>query len=268
MFRLDGKVAVITGAGGAICSTVAKDMAGSGAKIALLDLSLESAQAATEEILKAGGEAIAVQTDVLDPESISRAKDAVIEKYGRVDILVNGAGGNHPKASTGPEQNFFELSADAIKWVVDLNLMGTVLPTQVFGQVMAEQKSGSIVNIASMASYRPLTRIMAYSASKAAIVNYTSWMAVHFCQNYSPEIRVNAIAPGFLPTDQNRFLMLKEDGSPTARGESILSSTPMARFGRPGEMSGAVIFLCSEAASFITGAVLPIDGGFNAFSGV
>jgi len=268
MFRLDGKVAVITGAGGVICSTLAKDMAEMGAKVALLDLSHERAQIAADVITKNGGDAIAVESDVLSQESIERAKDSVLEKYGKVDILVNGAGGNHPKATTGPQQSFFDLPADALKWVFDLNFLGTVLPTQVFGKLMAEQKSGSIVNIASMASYRPLTKILAYSSSKSAIVNFTEWMAVHFCQNYSPKIRVNAIAPGFLLTEQNRFLLQNEDSSLTERGASVIRSTPMERFGSPDEMSGAVIYLCSDAASFVTGIVLPLDGGFNAFSGV
>jgi len=268
MFRLDGKVAVITGAGGVICSVLAKDMAGVGAKVALLDLSFERAQAAADVIVEAGGEAIAVEADVLSQESLEKAKEAVLSRFGKIDILVNGAGGNSPKATTGPEQSFFDLPADAIKWVFDLNFMGTVLPTQVFGKAMADQKSGCIINIASMASYRPLTKILAYSSSKSAIVNYTQWMAVHFCQNYSAQIRVNAIAPGFLLTEQNRFLLTNEDGSLTQRGLSIMSSTPMARFGQPEEMSGAVIYLCSDAASFVTGTVLPIDGGFNAFAGV
>jgi len=268
MFRLDGKVAVITGAGGVICSTLAKDMAGVGAKIALLDLSLERAQAAADIIIDAGGEAVAVEADVLSAESLEKAKETVLKKFGKIDILINGAGGNSPKATTNPDQSFFDLPADAIKWVFDLNFMGTVLPTQVFGKLMADQKAGCIINIASMASYRPLTKVLAYSSSKSAIVNYTEWMAVHFCQNYSPEIRVNAIAPGFLLTEQNRFLLTTEDGGLTPRGDSVIRSTPMARFGRPDEMSGAVIYLCSDTASFVTGTVLPIDGGFNAFSGV
>jgi len=268
MFRLDGKVAVITGGGGVICSAIAKDMADAGAKTALLDLSLERAQYTADEIIKNGGDAIAVETDVLSVESISRAKDAITRKYGKADILINGAGGSHPKATTGPEQSFFDLSADALKWVFDLNFFGTVLPTQIFGKLMAEQKSGNIVNIASMASFRPLTKIPAYSTSKAAIVNLTEWLAVHFCQNYSPDIRVNAIAPGFLLTEQNRFLLQNEDGSMTDRGATVLQNTPMARFGKPGEMSGAVIYLCSDAAAFVTGVVIPLDGGFNAFSGV
>ncbi|MDR2571356.1 MAG: SDR family oxidoreductase [Oscillospiraceae bacterium] len=268
MFRLDGKVAVITGAGGMICSRLASDLAGVGASVALLDLSLERAQSAADLVSKNGGVSIAVEADVLSSESIERAKETVLSKFGKIDFLINGAGGNHPKSTTGPEQSFFDLPADAIKWVFDLNFIGTVLPTQVFGRLMAEQKSGGIINIASMASFRPLTKVLAYSASKAAIVNYTRWMAVHFCQNYSPEIRVNAIAPGFLLTEQNRFLLQNEDGSLTARGSSVIGSTPMARFGNPEEMSGAVIYLCSDAAAFVTGIVLPIDGGFDAFSGV
>ena len=268
MFSISGKSAVITGAGGVICSTLAKDMAAQGAKVALLDLSLANAQAAADAIIAEGGEAIAIETNVLERDSIEKAALKVKDAFGRIDILINGAGGNHPKASTSPEQSFFDLPGEAIQWVFDLNFLGTVLPTQIFGRFMADQGDGSIVNIASMASYRPLTKTIAYSASKAAIVNYTQWMSVHFCQEFSPNIRVNAIAPGFLLTQQNRFLMQREDGELTPRGNSVIANTPMSRFGQPGELSGAVIYLCSEAASFITGVVLPIDGGFNAFSGV
>lgn len=268
LFDIRGRVAVITGAGGVICSTLARDMAEQGAKVALLDLALENAQAVADEIHKAGGQAIAVSANVLEPESLQRAASTVIEQFGCVDILINGAGGNHPKATTGEEQSFFDLPPEAIRWVFDLNFLGTVLPTQVFGELMAKNGAGSIVNIASMASYRPLTKTIAYSATKAAIVNYTQWMSVHFYQEYVANIRVNAIAPGFLLTKQNEYLMQNKDKTLTPRGNSVISNTPMGRFGMPSELSGAVIFLCSDAASFITGSVLPIDGGFNAFSGV
>jgi len=267
-FRLDNKIAIVTGAGGVICSTLSKDLAAQGAKVALLDLAVENAQKVADEIIAAGGDAIAVKANVLEKDSLQAAAQVVKDKFGRVDILVNGAGGNHPKATTGPDKSFFNLPADAIKWVFDLNFVGTVLTTQVFGEMMVEQGEGSIVNIASMASYHPLTKTVAYSAAKAAIVNFTEWMSVHFCQEYSPKIRVNAIAPGFLLTKQNEYLMLDENKNLTARGKAVMNKTPMNRFGDPSELSGTVIYLCSDSASFVTGTVVPIDGGFNVFAGV
>ena len=185
-----------------------------------------------------------------------------------MDILINGAGGNKKQATTSPELSFFDLDPDAIRWVFDLNVTGAVLTTQAFGKDFIEKGKGSVINIASMASYLPLTNTVAYSGAKAAVANFTQWMAVHFNQNYSKEIRVNAIAPGFLLTTQNRFLMTKEDGSPTARGERVLAKTPMGRYGEPEELCGAVMWLCSEAASFVNGAVIPVDGGFASFWGV
>ena len=269
MFSLENRVAVVTGAGGVICSVLAKDLARMGAKVALLDLNVEAAQRVADEICDTGtGAAIAHKTDVLDKESLQQAYDTIMSKFGTIDILINGAGGNSPKATTSPDLDFFSLPPDAIKWVFELNFIGSVLPVQVFGKEMANKGTGSIINIASMASFRPLTRTISYAAAKAAIVNFTQWMAVHCCKEYSTKIRVNAIAPGFLLTEQNRFLMQEQDGSLTPRGTSVINSTPMARFGTPDELSGAVVFLCSEAASFITGVVLPIDGGFNVFSGV
>lgn len=268
IFQLNDKVAVVTGAGGVICSTLAKDLAGQGARIALLDLAVGNAQKVADEIITAGGEAIALKANVLDLESLNAAAKTVKERFGRVDILVNGAGGNHPKATTGNGQSFFDLPADALKWVFDLNFVGTVLPTQIFGRMMADEGEGSVVNIASMASYRPLTKTVAYSAAKAAIVNFTEWMSVHFCQEYSAKIRVNAIAPGFLLTKQNEYLLVDQDKNLTPRGNDVIRKTPMSRFGSPDELSGAVIYLCSEAASFVTGIVIPVDGGFNAFAGV
>jgi NAD(P)-dependent dehydrogenase (short-subunit alcohol dehydrogenase family) len=268
MFDISGKTAVVTGGGGVICKAIAKALASKGTNVALLDLSLASAQAVADEINDGGGNAIAAEVNVLERESVEKAAAEVKEKFERIDILINGAGGNHPKATTGEEQTFFDLPLDAVRWVFDLNFIGTLLPTQVFGKIMAEQKNGNIINIASMASFRPLTKTIAYSASKAAIVNYTQWMSVHFCREYSPNIRVNAIAPGFLLTKQNEYLMLTENKELTPRGAAVIDNTPMNRFGDPSELSGSVIFLCSDAASFVTGAVLPIDGGFNAFSGV
>ena len=267
-FSINGKVAVITGGGGVICSTLAKEMALSGAKIVALDLSLEHAKRTADEIVAAGGEAIALSCDVLNRESIETAEQIIIERFHKIDILINGAGGNHPKATTSSEHSFFELPPESIRWVFDLNCIGSVLPTQVFGKRMAESGTGSIINIASMSSFRPLTRTLAYSAAKCAIANFTEWAATHFAQEYSPNIRVNAIAPGFLLTAQNEYLLKNQDGTDTARGKCIMDNTPMRRYGEPSELAGAVIFLCSDAAKFITGVVLPVDGGFNAYCGV
>jgi len=267
-FGLENKVAVVTGGAGVLCSEISMALSASGAKVAVLDLFEEKAKNLAEAINKSGGEAIGVGVDVLKRESIQKAADAVIAQWGRVDILVNGAGGNKPQATTGDELSFFDLPQDAVQWVFNLNLMGTIMPSQVFSKYMANQKSGSIVNISSMAAFTPLTKTIAYSAAKAGISNFTQWLAVHLSQEYSPKIRVNAIAPGFLLTQQNRFLLTNEDGSSTERGGDILRNTPMARYGDPSELCGAIVYLCSDIASFVTGIVLPIDGGFSAFSGV
>ena len=268
LFSISGKVVVITGGGGVIGSVLSKDIAKLGAKVAVLSRTLVNAEKVAKEILEDGGDAIALSADVLIKDSIEAAAKAVIEKYGHVDILINGAGGNNAKASTSPERSFFDLDMEAIKSVFDINFTGIVQTTQIFGKFMADQGYGSIINIASMASYRPLTRTIAYSAAKAALVNFTEWMSVHFAKEYSTKIRVNAIAPGFLLTKQNDYLLFDKDRNLTPRGKSILDSTPMGRFGEPAEMTGAIVYLCSEASSFVTGAVIPLDGGFNAFSGV
>lgn len=267
-FDIKDKVAVLTGAGGIICGAMAREFAKLGARVALLDLFPEKAERIADEIRAGGGDALAGQADVLDRDNLIRAREAVVAHFGHVDILVNGAGGNKPEATTGPDNPFFSLDLDAIKWVFDLNVTGAVLTTQVFGELMAEQGYGNVVNIASMASVLPLTNTIAYSGAKSAVANFTQWMATHFNQNYSSKIRVNAIAPGFLLTDQNRYLLENEDGSPTPRGEKVLAKTPMARYGEPEEMAGAVIWLCSDAASFVNGAIIPIDGGFSAYWGV
>lgn len=267
-FDISGQVAVITGAGGIICGVMAREMAKEGAKVALLDLFVESAQKIADEINAAGGDAIAVKANVLDRASLEEARDAVVAKYGRIDVLINGAGGNKKQATVSPELDFFHLDVDAFKWVFDLNVTGAVLTTMVFGELLAKQGTGNVINIASMATYHPLTNTVAYCGAKAAVANFTEWMATHFNQNYSKNIRVNAIAPGFLLTTQNKFLMQKEDGTPTDRGQRVLNKTPMGRYGDPEEMAGPVIWLCSEAASFVNGAVIPVDGGFSSFWGI
>jgi len=267
-FDISGKIAVITGAGGIICGALAKAMDKKGVKVALLDLFVDNAEKIAEEIRQNGGDAIAVKADVLDKASLEEARDEVIKKYGKIDILVNGAGGNKPQATVTKDQDFFHLDLDAFKWVFDLNVTGAVLTTMVFGELMAKQGYGNVINIASMSSYHPLTNTVAYCGAKAAVANFTEWMATHFNQNYSNNIRVNAIAPGFLLTNQNRYLLTNEDGSATDRGQRVLAKTPMGRYGEPEEMAGPVMFLCSDAASFVNGAVLPVDGGFASYWGV
>ena len=267
-FDTTGKVAVVTGGAGVLCAAMCRGLAHMGAKVAVLDLNLSAAEQLAAEICSAGGEAIGLGCDVLDRNSIECAARETIERFQRVDILINGAGGNKPQATTNPDQSFFDLSTDALRWVFDLNLIGTILPSQVFGRIMADQKSGVILNISSMNAIRPLTRIAAYSAAKAGVSNFTQWLAVHMAQNYSPEIRVNAIAPGFFVGEQNRKLLLNEDGSLTPRGQSIISHTPMARFGIPEDLLGTVLWLVSPASNFVTGIVVPVDGGFSAYSGV
>jgi NAD(P)-dependent dehydrogenase (short-subunit alcohol dehydrogenase family) len=267
-FDITGRVAVVTGGAGVLCAAMCRKLASLGAKVAVLDLNSSAAEGLAAEICLADGDAIGLRCDVLDRNSIECAARDILDRFQRVDILINGAGGNRPQATTNPEQSFFDLSADALRWVFDLNLMGVILPSQVFGRIMAGQKSGIILNISSMNAFRPLTRIAAYSAAKAGVSNFTQWLAVHMAQNYSPEIRVNAIAPGFFVGEQNRKLLLNEDGTLTPRGQSILSHTPMARFGVPEDLLGTVLWLVSPASGFITGIVVPVDGGFSAFSGV
>jgi NAD(P)-dependent dehydrogenase (short-subunit alcohol dehydrogenase family) len=240
-----------------------------GVQVAVLDLFEQAAQRVVDEIVAQGGEAVAVTCDVLDRASVEDARDTVLKRWGRVDILVNGAGGNKKQATTSPDLSFFDLPPDAIRWVFDLNFLGTLLPSQVFGQPMAEQGAGCILNVSSMNAFRPLTRIPAYSAAKAAVSNFTQWLAVHMAQEYSSRIRVNAIAPGFFLTEQNRFLLTEETtGNLTPRGRTIIEHTPMGRFGAPEDLVGTVVWLLSPAAAFVTGVVVPVDGGFSANSGV
>jgi len=260
---------VITGGGGVLGRTIANALGREGARLAILDINPAAAGQAASEICAQGGTAIAVEANVLQRASIEKAAAQVVKQFGRVDFLINGAGGNKKEATTSDSLEFFDLPEEAIRWVVDLNLTGTILPSQVFGRFLIQSEHGSIINISSMAAIRPLTRTLAYSCAKAAVSNFTQWLAVHMCQNYSTDIRVNAIAPGFFLTEQNRFLLTDEKtGQLTARGKTILDHTPMGRFGSPEELFGAVRWLLSDASKFVTGIVVPIDGGFSAFSGV
>ncbi|HNU99787.1 MAG: SDR family oxidoreductase [Verrucomicrobia bacterium] len=269
LFNVRGQVAVITGGAGVLCSAMAKGLAAAGAKIAVLDLAREAACKLADEIKAAGRTAVGLPCNVLDRPSVEAAAEAVLQAFGRVDVLVNGAGGNKPQATTSPDKRFFDLPADAVQWVFNLNFVGTLLPSQVFGRLMARQQSGVIINVSSMNAFRPLTRIPAYSAAKAAVSNFTQWLAVHMAQEYSPAIRVNAIAPGFFLTEQNRFLLTDADtGALTSRGQQIIGHTPQGRFGTPDDLVGTLLWLVSPGAGFVTGIVVPVDGGFSAYSGV
>jgi len=269
VFDLKDKVIAITGGGGVLCGTMAKALAQAGAKIAVLDLIEAAANKVADQIKSDGGRAVAVKCDVLDKKSLEAARKKGNSEFGQIDILINGAGGNKKEATTSPDLSFFDLPAEAVRFVFELNFLGTLLPSQVFGREMAESGGGVILNISSMCALQPLTKVAAYSAAKAAVSNFTQWLAVHLCQNYSKDIRVNAIAPGFFLTEQNRFLLTDEkSGELTARGKTIIDHTPMGRFGRPEELIGTVMWLLSDAAKFVTGIVVPVDGGFSAFSGV
>ena len=265
-FDLNGKRIAITGGAGVIGASLAKGFADAGATVAVLDLAEDRAKALAAEI---GAGHIGVGINVLETDSIDASLEACISGLGGIDILVNGAGGNHPKATTGPDMSFFDIPKDSLEFVSGLNLSGTILPSQVFGKHMVQAEQGNILNISSMNAFRPLTRIPAYSAAKAAVSNFTQWLAVHMAQEYSPNIRVNALAPGFFLTNQNRFLLTdKETGELTLRGSQILSHTPQGRFGEPDDLVGTAIWLVSEASNFVTGIVVPVDGGFFAYSGV
>ena len=269
LFDVRDKSIVITGGGGVLCSAMAVALAKAGARIAVLDLDEVAAAQVADEIKSGGGLAIAVKCDVLNKESLESAKENVTVEFGRIDVLINGAGGNKKEATTSPDMPFFDLPKDAVRFVFDLNFLGTLLPSQVFGKEMAESGAGIILNVSSMCAFSPLTKVAAYSAAKAAVSNFTQWLAVHICQNYSKDVRVNAIAPGFFLTEQNRFLLTDEKtGDLTARGKTIIDHTPMGRFGQAEELIGTVMWLLSDAAKFVTGIVVPIDGGFSAFSGV
>lgn len=264
-YNFNGKTAVVTGGAGILGSEFTGILLECGTNVAVLDLNTDK----IDKFAEFGDRFLAVKTNVLDKSSVKDAADLILEKFHKIDFLINGAGGNSPKASTNSEMSFFDIPVDAIKFVSDLNLLGTILPSQVFGKIMAEEQAGNILNISSMNAFRPLTRIPAYSAAKAAVSNFTQWLAVHMAQEYSTRIRVNAIAPGFFLTQQNKFLLTNEKtGELTDRGRQIIKHTPMGKFGKPEDLLGTVLWLLSDDSSFVTGIVLPIDGGFSAYSGV
>lgn len=276
--ELKDKIVVVTGGGGVLCSTLAESLARQGAKVAILDLNLDAANAVATAIVEKGGNAIGVKANVLKKESLQEAHREINEKLGSCDILINGAGGNHPKGTTskthlfeedlkaGEElKTFFDLDYDSIQFVFNLNFLGTLLPTQIFAKDMIGKRGCSVINISSMNAFTPLTKIPAYSGAKAAVSNFTQWLAVHFSK---VDIRVNALAPGFFLTEQNRSLLTDENGDLTDRGHTIIDHTPMGRFGEPEDLEGTLLWLCSNGSKFVTGIVVPIDGGFSSFSGV
>ncbi|WP_430967634.1 SDR family oxidoreductase [Spongiimicrobium sp. 2-473A-2-J] len=268
IFDITNKVAVITGGTGVLGSSAALSLSSGGAKLIVLTRDKGKCRELGKAIRSKGGELLVLEGDILSKASMEAIRTTVLEKYGRLDILLNAAGGNMPGATIGPDQTIFDLSIEDFNQVTALNLNGTVVPSLVFGEAMADQGSGAVVNYSSMSVPRVLTRVAGYSASKAAMENFTRWMAVEMATKFSNEIRVNAIAPGFFIGNQNRKLLTNADGSYTERGEAIIRNTPMGRFGEPQELNGALHFLCSEASKFVTGAVIPIDGGFSVFSGV
>lgn len=268
-YDLEKRTVALSGGAGVLGGEIAVALVACGANVAILDQEPAGVDRFRDRLDRGRGRAIVVQCDVLKRESLAAAELRILEEFGPVDTLVNAAGGNSPSATTGPGRAFFDLPEEALRFVLDVNVLGTVLPCQTFGRGMAERKRGVILNVCSMNAFRPLTRIPAYSAAKAAVANFTQWLAVHMAQEYSAQIRVNAIAPGFFLTEQNRFLLTDEtSGEPTPRGATIIQHTPMGRFGQPEDLLGTVLWLLSPASSFVTGVVVPVDGGFSAFSGV
>ncbi|MBS1813142.1 MAG: SDR family oxidoreductase [Acidobacteria bacterium] len=268
MYDFTGQTFVVTGGTGILCSAMAQSLVGCGANVAILARSEEKG-AATLAKMDGSGRAIIVPGDVLQADTLHAAKDRIISEFGKIDGLINGAGGNNPNATTRPDLSFFDMPEDAMRYVFDLNFLGSLLPTQIFAKPMVEQGEGVILNVSSMSAIRPLTRVIGYSAAKAAINSFTQWLSVHLAKEYSPRLRVNAVAPGFFITEQNRSLLTNPaEGTLTARGESIIAHTPMGRFGNPEDLLGAVLWLLSPASAFVTGIVVPVDGGFSAFGGV
>jgi len=267
-FGLDGKVCVVTGATGVLGGVMARGIAAAGARVAVLGRRADVAEELAAAIREAGGEALATPADVLDPSALERVRDGLLREWGSVDLLVNAAGGNQPGATLRPDQSVLDLDETAMRQVMDLNFFGTLLPTQVFLAPMVERGRGAIVNVSSMAADRAITRVAGYSAAKAAVENLTRWLAVTLAKRHGPGIRVNAIAPGFFVGEQNRSLLFEPDGTLTPRGRTIIDNTPMGRFGEAEELLGALLWLLSDASRFVTGVVVPVDGGFSAFSGV
>ncbi len=268
LFDLSGKNALLTGGTGALGTAMAQGLLHAGARVALLSRNPENLHSAADALGADAGAVILLRGDVTDPTSLEAARDELLEKWGKLDILVNAAGGNRPGATIGPDQTFFDLNIEDFAGVSKLNLDGTVIPSLIFGKLITEGAGGSIVNISSMAADRAITRVVGYSAAKAGIDNFTKWLAVEMARKYDGKVRVNAIAPGFFIGEQNRRLLLEEDGSLTARGKTIVASTPMSRFGKADELMTTLVYLCADASSFVTGIVIPVDGGFSAFSGV
>jgi NAD(P)-dependent dehydrogenase (short-subunit alcohol dehydrogenase family) len=269
IFSVQGRVALVVGGSGVLGGELARGLARAGARVAVAGRRIEACQRVAEEIRAAGGQARGVACDALERASLERAADEIAASLGPVDILINATGGNQPQATTGPERSFFDLEIQAIDAVMAGNYSGVVQTCQVFGRQMAERGEGCIINIASMSGLRPLTRVVAYSGAKAAVANFTQWLAVHMAQEYSPRIRVNAIAPGFFLTEQNRFLLTDAgSGAWTARGQAIIAHTPIGRLGAPADLVGTALWLASPASAFVTGVVVPVDGGFAAYSGV
>lgn len=268
LFSLDKKVAVVTGGTGVLGSFLVKALSDAGAKVAILGRRKEVADELAKEIKKSGGEAIGVSADVLDAQQLRAAKKIILDQFGTIDILVNGAGGNMPGATIPTDKTFLDLNIEDFRSVVELNLTGTVLPTQILAEPIMTSKNGSIINISSMAAYRPITRVVGYSAAKSAVSNFTQWLAVEMAKKFGEGVRVNAIAPGFFLTEQNRTLLTTKDGGLTERGKSVIMNTPFGRFGQANELASTLIWLCSDGAKFISGVVVPVDGGFSAFAGV
>jgi NAD(P)-dependent dehydrogenase (short-subunit alcohol dehydrogenase family) len=268
LFSVKGKVALLTGGAGVLAGAVAQGLGKAGVRLVLTDIAPLDER--VQELRRQGIEAYGYRMDVLDKADIDRVAQIVQREVGAVDILLSAAGGNMPEASTAPERSFFDLPIEALQQVVNLNLFGgAILPAQVFAKQMLENETGGvIIHFSSMSAFKPLTRVLGYSAAKAAVSNFTQWLAVHIAQEYSPKVRVNAIAPGFFLTKQNRYLLLDEAGNLTPRGQAIIAHTPMGRFGNPDDLIGTIIWLASPASAFVTGAVIPIDGGFSAFAGV
>ncbi len=268
MFSLQGKVAIVTGGTGVLGGAMAQGLAAAGAKVGILGRRADKAAEVATALTQAEGEAMPLPADVLDHDQLAATREAILARWGRIDILINAAGGNTPEATIVGERTFFNMPRSAMDQMLNLNLMGSIIPSQVFGEVMAKQGSGAILNISSMASVRTLTRVLGYGAAKTAIDNFTRWLALEMCFKYGAGIRVNAIAPGFFIGEQNRNFLLNPDSTLTPRGQQIISHTPMGRFGEPEELIGAAVWLCSDAARFVTGIVVPIDGGFSTYSGV